>query len=239
MAHNLSENLGDDAISWHSEIAQQFNDKYQNKQNFIDRYALLTTLIEKYSDAHSLVFDLGCGSGNLALFASDRNCQTIGFDASHDMLKIARQKMAARTTLEFIHADFYDIAKQISQQADLIICSSVIEYLDDIELAFSQLRNLVKDNGTIIFTLPNIASIYRKLERMAYRLFGIPKYYRYVINTPTQSAILDLLARHQFQVLETHYFALPPLLNRFNQPLANMRAINNLTVFVAKAQSKR
>ena len=43
--------------------------------------------------------------------------------------------------------------------ADLIICSSVLEYVEDIDSALSLLAHLLRPGGTLLLSLPTLLSV--------------------------------------------------------------------------------
>jgi 2-polyprenyl-3-methyl-5-hydroxy-6-metoxy-1,4-benzoquinol methylase len=96
-------------------------------------------------------------------------------------------------------------------QYDLALCSSVLEYLPDLAVEIARLAALLRPGGRLILSLPNGRSHYRRFEALAWRLTGRPRYYRHVRHVPSSTEVRAILNALGFAVLETVYYADPPL----------------------------
>jgi 2-polyprenyl-3-methyl-5-hydroxy-6-metoxy-1,4-benzoquinol methylase len=66
------------------------------------------------------------------------------------------------------------------RSADLLISSSVVEYVDDLGRMLAQFRRLVKPGGASILSLLNLASLSGNFQRVQLRLTAEPEIYRHI-----------------------------------------------------------
>lgn len=99
------------------------------------------------------VVDVGCGSGNL-LAALDRAlgpaCRLAGFDHAATGIAHART-LVPRADLRVASIEAYP-AEPVH---DLVLCTEVLEHLDDPQPALALLRALRRPGGTILVTVPD------------------------------------------------------------------------------------
>ncbi len=97
------------------------------------------------------VLDVGCGPGELILALSERHpgLRLTGVDLSAEVID------ANRRTLSFAEFDFLDLEKgYLNQTFDLVICSEVIEHLNDWRVGVGHLAAMVRPGGHLIVTCP-------------------------------------------------------------------------------------
>lgn len=225
-----------DAIGYYSQNARDFDAKYSSSPAFRERLDLWNSLIAQYARPEWDVLDAGCGSGVLSGLASRQAHSVLGFDASPKMLELA-QARKQRDRLEnttFRIATFEDPTILQGRSFELILCSSVLEYLEDCWRAFDWLVATLKPNGVIVFSMPNGASLYRKVEKLAYRVTGRPMYYGHVRNVPKVDEVRANLHTRGFDVLSIHYYAATPALSRLARAIGRPDLADNLFAAVCK-----
>ncbi len=208
----MNENIGtgnDGAVNWHSQVASEFDSKYSTSSEFIERLTIWEKLIEKHSFQTAKVLDAGCGSGIFSLIAAKHVQSVIGFDASVDMVALAKQKKSKLNcdNVSFHKANLEDIGFLKKQKFDLIMCSSVLEYVEDYPSVFDSFIEHLALGGKIIFSMPNGKSLYRKMERFLFATMGKPKYIEHVRNMPSLKNVREQLSNRSVEVLESHYYA--------------------------------
>jgi SAM-dependent methyltransferase len=221
------------SISWHDKIAKNWDNKYTNSAGFKERYEVFSKLIHSYSKSDNCVYDLGCGTGTFSFLAVRFNSCVFGVDASSDMIDICNQKKNAINihtddNIKFINYDILDI--EFERNADLIIASSIFEYIDNLELILGKFRKYLNKNGVIIFSLPNYISIHRIFERLSFNIFGYPRYYALVKQSMSLKRAVLLTQKSGYEVLETKYFTRTPYLPR----LLKENYLYELFIIVAK-----
>lgn len=185
--------------------------------DFAERYNLFQREIEiasQHLGSQPLCVDLGCGPGTLALGARQRGFKVIGIDASAPMLDYARKVAGQRgLDISFRQAALPLDDKELSGlrgNVDLLIVSSVVEYITDVQKFATQCRVLLAPKGVGLVSFANSRSIYRAAERRLARI--APSAIPYMtVQTHQHDAIR---ARRLFegvglQVVSLQYFGMP------------------------------
>ncbi len=218
------------AIDWHTQVARSFDARYATDPVFLERHALWEEVIERSSVSGGRAIDVGCGSGQFLRLLANRHALSVGVDGSSGMLAICREQANAggAGAVELIEADLARLGELRLDPFDLAIASSVLEYLADLDGALVAIRALLKPAGRFVFSLPNRASLYRRLQPLTFRLFGRPAYAAHVRHMATAAEIADRLARHGFELRSLRYFAPTPVLSSLCRPLGLARYSDNL-----------
>jgi 2-polyprenyl-6-hydroxyphenyl methylase/3-demethylubiquinone-9 3-methyltransferase len=225
-----------DAVDFHSEIAADFESKYTERKVFRRRYELWTGVIDRYSDPGSHVLDIGCGPGTFTFYLAERNRSVVGIDGSDKMLEICerRKRESGSGNVSLHNADFHAIDPAVVGRADLIVCSSVLEYLDDLRRSIERLSSLLRERGVMIFSLPNRSSVYRRIEAFAFKLIGRPGYYRYVRTLSDPGSVRTELERCGLEAIEQAYYGPTPVLSPALRSVGLSRYADNLFLVVAR-----
>ena len=136
--------------------------------NLINRYA---SEIKANSAQLSPVFvDVGCGDGrDLFLYRNvlEKSCpgwNFIGVEGFPESVEnfIANQKYYGSNNVEIIS---HNIAKSLpfeNDQVDLLYCSEVIEHIENPELLLTEIKRVLKPNGSLILTTPNEPNLFQR-----------------------------------------------------------------------------
>lgn len=114
------------------------------------------------------VLDLGCGCGHYAMHLTRTGAKVIGLDLSAEMLSIARAE-ASREGLEIDLREF-DIRSPLPFQDetfDLVLSSTVLHYVKDLDPVFSQISRVLKPGGSLLLSVlhPFNTSLFPTLEQ--------------------------------------------------------------------------
>ena len=224
----------DTSIKWFSHVAEEFHFGYKYKKDFIERYKIWTVVIAKYSDKNNIVLDIGCGSGIFSFYAAEYNLKVIGVDASSRMINLCKAKLQENqsiSNLSFFNCDINQLNNLMKEEIDLIICSSVLEYVEDLNETIEIMSGLLNNYGTLIFSMPNKLSLYRLIELIAFKFVRLPIYYRYVRQIITLNKMTAKLKNYGFNVVEHVYYARTPLLSHIGLP---KKYTDNLFLIVAQ-----
>jgi SAM-dependent methyltransferase len=77
---------------------------------------------------------------------------------------------------------------------DLVLCSSVLEYVADLSICLDVLGRLLTRDGRLLVSFPNAAAPIRTAERWSHMLIGRPRYRAHVQNVVSRDTIVQLLA---------------------------------------------
>jgi SAM-dependent methyltransferase len=123
---------------------------------------------------HPVCLDLGCGNAALGSLAAARGFDVTAIDGSARMLTLARQAQAHgtdRQIRDFRHAPLPLAPALIGEfhgRAELIIASSVIEYLSAAHARklLAQCAQLLAPGGTALISFPNRRALYWRAQRL-------------------------------------------------------------------------
>jgi 2-polyprenyl-6-hydroxyphenyl methylase/3-demethylubiquinone-9 3-methyltransferase len=221
-----------DPVAWHSQIAPDFDANYDQSSAFKERLTVWSQLIEKFVHPCADVLDAGCGSGVFSLLAAQRATSVVGIDASVPMIEIAetRRQQKGCTNVVFQLATLEDDSFSAGRRFDVILCSSVLEYVADFWPTIDRLMTAMRPAGILIFSMPNGASLYRKIEPLLFRLTGKPAYYGHVRHILPINEIAAGLASRRLRVVTTQYYAATPLLSALARRINRAELADNLFV---------
>jgi glycine/sarcosine N-methyltransferase len=141
-------------------------------ETIADYYDLLFSLSESeksfYStfdiDKGTRVLDVGCGTGDLALYLAQRSEQVTGVDLDSKMIHLAKQKAGVFANPVFITADMNAIDALFSNRNfDYVFCmGNTLVHMDSLkELAafFVKARKVLDSRGRFIFQILNYQRI--------------------------------------------------------------------------------
>lgn len=109
--------------------------------------------IKKYSPERAKILDVGCGNGVISTNLAASGYQVLGIDVSEKAIQKANQDNRY-PNLQFKVLSAEGLAST-GEQYDVIICSEVLEHLDNPSELLSKLYISLKDTGIIIVTVPN------------------------------------------------------------------------------------
>jgi glycosyltransferase involved in cell wall biosynthesis/ubiquinone/menaquinone biosynthesis C-methylase UbiE len=224
------------AIDFHSENAIEFDGKYEKSPQFQQRFEVWTTLFEKYLKSPMRVLDAGCGSGIFSIYLAQKNCIVTGIDGSEKMIELCKKYSQAKNLiisfqqaiLPFENIDNFE-------KQDVILCSSVLEYIADYEIVIKQFKELLNSNGILIISMPNKDSWYRKVEKYIFKITGKPAYYQYIHHILTEKDFSKRLKYYGFELQQITYYPNTTIFSRLLKWVGvNEKNTNNMFVGVYK-----
>ncbi len=138
---------------YHTNTSVQF--KIIKENNFT--YKLILQVLNKYLKSEKNVLDIGCGAGTLTMYMA-----VLGIDISEKAVHAA-QKSAEVLDLKNISFKAVEFPNEVPTDTyDFILCSEVIEHLENDTLALKKIYQLLKPEGIAMITTPSInAPMYR------------------------------------------------------------------------------
>lgn len=222
------------AADFYDRDAAKFRDSYNRSRDFGTRFALWTRLIDSYGTDAGTCLDLGCGPGLFSLYAAERGLETVGIDPSPQMLAMCDAESQRRRlgNVRFLQSALPLPDALSIPSADLILCSSVLEYVADLERAVAGIVDRLNPGGHFIVSLPNAQSVYRSYEKLRYRLTGKPEYYRHVHHVFSARAAVRYFARFGLVCRDCQFYGDEPLISRLVSRCLPERFSKNLFVLV-------
>ena len=183
-------------------IAKSFdsfnNYYYKNNKNYkkLDqRLKIMANLVDK----NQKILDLGCGTGTLIKLLTKKNKEVEGIDISKKVVKIGQKK-----GLKIKVADLHKTFPYPKKHFDTITAGEIIEHIYDTDFFLEEISRVLKPNGYLILSTPNIATLGRRLML----LFGInPLIDTCLENSAghiryfTKKSLEELLLKHGFKII--------------------------------------
>lgn len=151
------------------------NNYLNNNANIALRKYIIQSLIGQ--PVNSSILDIGCGNGELSLQYSKHN-KLDYLDISENMINIVKsnlnQNQLKANNLIVGEVLSYDFNKRY----DIILCVGVLAHVSSVNSVINKTKNLLKEDGCIIFQFTNYSNIMGKI------LIG---YYKMVASHPNSN----------------------------------------------------
>lgn len=120
-------------------------DTNENKTRDLEAISLRETL-------HGIKFknclEIGCGTGKNTQWLTDRGDTITAVDLSQEMMNLARKKIKSEK-VQFIKADINEEWTFAHKKYDLIVCSLVLEHIENLSRIFNLIATHLTENGTV------------------------------------------------------------------------------------------
>lgn len=133
-----------------------YSNSASNNPAQIMRHALILNEIYELGHPLGLLIDIGSGQGDFLRKAVGEKVAEhyVGFELSDEGVRISREKVP---DAKFYEIDLFSPVREAEvylDSADMVVCSDVIEHVDD-SLAFCrEIRKYLKPGGSLILTVP-------------------------------------------------------------------------------------
>lgn len=138
-----------------------FQKRIIGKKNFT--YRNLIRIVERYADDKNKILDIGCGVGTTDFYFAKQGYKILGIDISKKAVETCREStriLGLDCRLTFEELNFPE--EKPSEKFDLVICSEVLEHLENDKKAVEAIFDLLCHNGIVIFSTPSKnAPLYR------------------------------------------------------------------------------
>jgi len=200
-----------DAVQFHDQIASEWSQKYKSGV-FKQRFKLWSKILKKYLKSDETWLDAGCGAGDLTKVIVEHCTHTIAFDPSENML----QSLRSNTEIDLKKVSTYngninDLSFIEEKKVSGIICSSVFEYLKNIDPALNECHQILQNDGKLIVSIPakgfNIRYIQNILRRIGI-IFNVNlfNYLEHSVFHETKENFIQILYQNGFDCLEVYDF---------------------------------
>jgi 2-polyprenyl-3-methyl-5-hydroxy-6-metoxy-1,4-benzoquinol methylase len=120
--------------------------------------ARIDFIINNIPDNHLRILDVGCWDGSYAIRYKKKTNIVYGIESSQTAANKAKKR-----GIIAVQGDFMDKKYFSNKQFDVVVAGEVIEHVFDTDLFIQITRDLLKLNGLLILTTPNVASLPRRV----------------------------------------------------------------------------
>jgi 2-polyprenyl-6-hydroxyphenyl methylase/3-demethylubiquinone-9 3-methyltransferase len=165
MPANATERAATGGTDFFDTQAQRWVGLYESKPAFRDRLNLFVRSLESALPPPARVLDFGCGPGVIALALAERGYDVTGLDGAPRMIEQARAEAARRgiANARFEAVGANDVAA-VPESFDAVVCSSVIEYVEDDARLVADLVKALRPGGYLLISVPHADSIVGMIE---------------------------------------------------------------------------
>ena len=223
-----------EAAAFHSEIAKEFDELYNQSQQFKERYEVWSKVLERHVQLDQEVLDAGCGSGIFSFFLAKRGNLVSGVDGASEMIKICNKKKEEQglENVSFMES-YIPLSQDLFQRKfDVVISSSVLEYFENVLEIIENFDSFLKNKGTVIFSIPNKSGFYRRLERFIFELTGRPKYLSFSRSSYTLNEFNEVMKQVGFELKEAEYFSSDRTFDRLFKRMSPRKYLTTLFLAV-------
>lgn len=134
------------------------NDQYFAviRENNFTYYYIQKAIHQIYEEAApKSVLDVGCGVGTLAFYLAAKGSKVDGYDVSPRAIGIAEKykKISGEKRINFYNKDVQK--ENFTNKYDLVICTEVIEHLENDEKMLKTLYGLLREGGNLLLSTPS------------------------------------------------------------------------------------
>jgi 2-polyprenyl-3-methyl-5-hydroxy-6-metoxy-1,4-benzoquinol methylase len=196
------------AVGYFSDNVEQFHALYGTSPGFHERFEIWNRLLRQYSKPAGVAIDMGCGPGVFSFLLADLGLEVVGIDGAPDMVQAceAQREKRGLTNVRFIQGTLPQIDETTLERADLLISSSVIEYVEALDQTLALFARLMKSGGTLIVSMPNAHSVSRSYQRLSNWISPRSDVYRYIRHFSSPRQLERRLASHGMKLREAQYY---------------------------------
>jgi len=117
------------------------------------RIKFITDFLKSALPANASILDVGCGNGVISRHLGRFGFKVTGIDVSEKAIEKARS-LNQFSNVKFMRENAEDLIAR-GMKFDAIICSEVLEHLNDPDALLTVLNKSLSRNGKLIITIPN------------------------------------------------------------------------------------
>jgi glycosyltransferase involved in cell wall biosynthesis/SAM-dependent methyltransferase len=170
-AATTSTNSVSPGVEFHDALASGWGAGYA-QGGFRKRFIKFNEIFDRTVVSGQDWLDLGCGSGVLSAELIRRGVTVVAVDASRAMLDLSKQNVISEH-ISFQIGDAQDLSWLKPRTFDGVLCSSVVEYLEDPIECVRHICNLLGENAVLIISIPAKQSFVRSLQKGLRRMFNL------------------------------------------------------------------
>ena len=159
-----------------------------------------------------LILDAGFGNGSLSLRLSKGKYKIVGIDLSQKFIEYTSKKIQS-PNIKLERGDITNLNFK-NNTFDGIICSEVLELIEDDGTAIKEFHRTLNENGKLFLSVPANPKLWDKSDEWA----GHKRRY-------TKERLMELLKMNGFKIIDIHYWGFP--LTRFYHRQIYLKTLKN------------
>ncbi len=120
--------------------------------------------IQKYVKDKTVI-DIGCGTGYGSYILAEQAKTVLGIDNNIEAITYCKHQFSA-SNIDYIQMDGSSL--KLNQQFDIAVTFQAIEHFVDLDGFIDQLKHVVKPNGTIYISTPNVRKSQKETSKNPY-----------------------------------------------------------------------
>lgn len=154
--------------------------------------------------ANCRVLDIGCYDGTLGKMLMEKGNEVYGIEINQEAAEIATQK-GLKVKIQDVESrfDFED------NFFDIVVAAEIIEHVLDTDFFIDEIKRVLKPQGYLVLSTPNVASLGRRIYLLLGRnpyfeaSFGFPSYaHAGHIRFFTKDLLLEFLKYKGFEIIK-------------------------------------
>ena len=125
------------------------------------------SLLNKEQNSKGKLLDIGCGTGDFLVEAKNQGWSILGFEPNSDAKRLAANKGVLFTD---------DIFTLPEDTFDAVTMWHVLEHVPNLQEYITNLKRIIKPNGTIIIAVPNYKSYDAKYYNRFWAAYDVPRH---------------------------------------------------------------
>jgi 2-polyprenyl-6-hydroxyphenyl methylase/3-demethylubiquinone-9 3-methyltransferase len=206
----MKDETSGDPVNFFAKNAEEFHGMYRTAPEFLERLDVWHDLLDRFGKRGGLSLDMGCGPGVFTFYLAEKmGGRVVGIDGAADMVAACEAERDRRglQNVRFVQARLPEIDESDCHDADLIISSSVVVYVEDLDATLALFARLMKPKGALVISMPNRASVSRTYHRLKYLVAKTPIVYRYIRHFSSPRALHRRVRRHGLRLVEARYYS--------------------------------
>lgn len=146
------------------------------------------------------VIDIGCGDGGAISYCARQGAHVVFLDADGDKVKRVESKLLEQGDARKVEAIVGDcVATGLpASYGDVVVCTEVLEHVDDPVLAINEIYRIAKPGATIVITVPAEVGEYLMKVSAPEQYFQQPNHIRIF----SEQEFRDLILNAGFEIKE-------------------------------------
>ncbi len=180
----------------------KFYTGFMNKNE--DMYQTLSDFVSPYLRSDMDVLELGCGTGQLSFLLYDKVAEYTATDFSDEMVRIGNGRVRS-DELIFKVEDIMNLSFR-DDSFDAVICANVLHIVPDMDRALSEIKRVLKPNGTAFLPIFVYDDVSFSLPIWLMEKIGFRTYYKY-----TSEQYMKHLISRGFEIVDKKIITAKPV----------------------------